>query len=240
MINRIAATGLMALFLGVVCFLALTSAPVVYAQAEEGSAIDILRYKINAELLPETHTLKAQTQVTFKALKQTQSAVLEMNGSLAITSIKAPDGKTELQFIQDRVNELNVKINLGQLYQAGSDITLTFDYAGPLATSEGGPIADTRLAYIGTEGSYLLYAARWFPFHGYAADRATSEISITVPGNWTVAGHSSAPVAVTSVAQAYTQFSQGVSQIQSATPAISSSSPVAEPGAMTNEAPKMA
>ena len=197
MINRIAATGLMALFLGLVCFLALTSAPVVYAQAEEGSAIDILRYKINAELLPETHTLKAQTQVTFKALKQTQSAVLEMNGSLAITSIKAPDGKTELQFIQDKVNELNVKINLGQLYQAGSEITLTFDYAGPLATPEGGPVPDKKLAYVGPEGSYLFYSSRWFPFHGYAADRATSDISFTAPATWTVAGHSDNPITPT-------------------------------------------
>src|SRR6185369_6798911 len=85
----------------------------------------------------------------------------------------------------------------GQLYAAGVDITLTFDYAGALATPEGGPIADTRLAYIGPEGSYLFYAARWFPFHGYASDRTTSEISLTVPKGWTVAGHSANPVSST-------------------------------------------
>lgn len=169
-------------------------APKAFAQTEQVPPLDIAHYKINAELLPDSHTLKAQAIVKFKTIKQTQSAVLEMNGSLVISSVKGPDGKTALQFIQDRVNELNVKINLGQLYPAGSEITLTFDYAGPLATPEGGPIADTRLAYVGPEGSYLFYAARWFPFHGYAADRATSEISLTVPGNWTVAGHSANPV----------------------------------------------
>lgn len=163
-------------------------------QTEQASPIDITHYKINAELLPDAHTLKAQATVTLKALKPTQSAVLEMNGSLAISSVRAADGKTALQFIQDKVNELNVKINLGQLYAAGSDITLIFEYAGPLATPEGGPIADTRLAYVGPEGSYLFYAARWFPFHGYAADRATSEISLTVPAAWTVAGHSASAV----------------------------------------------
>lgn len=168
-------------------------APKALAQNEQVPPIDINSYKINAELVPDSHTLKAQATVKFKTLKQTQSAVLEMNGSLTISSVKGPDGKA-LQFIQDRVNELNVKINLGQLYPAGSEITLTFDYAGPLATPEGGPIADTRLAYVGPEGSYLFYAARWFPFHGYAADRATSEISLTVPGNWNVAGHSASPV----------------------------------------------
>ena len=168
--------------------------PGALAQTEQVPAIDITHYKINAELLPDSHILKAQTTVTLKAIKQTQSAVLEMNGSLTISSVKGPDGKTALQFIQDRVNEFNVKINLGQLYAAGSDITLTFEYAGPLATPEGGPIADTRLAYVGPEGSYLFYASRWFPFHGYAADRATSDISLTVPANWTVAGHSANPV----------------------------------------------
>lgn len=179
-----------------VAFLALLSAlaPRALAQNEQAPAIDITHYKINAELLPDSHILKAQAIVTFKAIKQTQSAVLEMNGSLTISSVKGPDGKTALQFIQDRVNEFNVKVNLGQLYPAGSDVTLTFDYSGPLATPEGGPIADTRLAYVGPEGSYLFYAARWFPFHGYAADRATSDISLTVPGNWTVAGHSANPV----------------------------------------------
>ncbi|HLG17410.1 MAG TPA: M1 family aminopeptidase [Blastocatellia bacterium] len=161
---------------------------------EEGPTIDVTSYKIAAELLPDSHTLKAVTVITFKPAKQTQSAVFEMNGSLAITSVKGPDGKTALQFIQDRVNELNVKINLGQLYPAESDITLTFEYAGPLATSEGGPIPDRRLAYVGPEGSYLFYASRWFPFHGYAADRASSEITFTVPENWLVAGHSATPV----------------------------------------------
>ncbi|HXF39392.1 MAG TPA: M1 family aminopeptidase [Blastocatellia bacterium] len=169
--------------------------PSADAQTEQAPTIDVTNYKINVELLPESHSLKAQAIVTLKALKQTQSAVLEMNGSLTISSVKGPDGKTALQFIQDRVNEFNVKVNLGQLYPAGSDITLTFDYAGALATPEGGPIADTRLAYIGPEGSYLFYAARWFPFHGYAADRATSDISFTVPANWSVAGHSMNPVA---------------------------------------------
>jgi len=175
-----------------VCLFALV--PQALAQTDQATAIDVTKYKINAELLPDSHSLKAQTTVTFKALKPTQSAVFEMNGSLTISGVKGPDGKTALQFIQDRVNELNVKINLGQLYPAGSEITLTFDYAGPLATPEGGPIADTRLAYIGPEGSYLFYASRWFPFHGYASDRATSEISLTVPAAWTVAGHSVNPV----------------------------------------------
>lgn len=203
----------------------LTLASSVPAQSG-GDTLNIQHYKIFAEVLPETNTLKAQAVVTFKNLKQTQSAVFEMNGSLIISKVKASDGKTELQFIQDRVNEMNVKINLGQLYQPGSEVTLTFEYAGQLATPEGGPIPDTRLAYVGQEGAYLFYAARWFPFHGYAADRATSEISITVPENWLVAGHSATPVVTTNAYQAYLQFTQSLSQTPSgamlATPAVES------------------
>lgn len=176
--------------------LACACAPFALAQ-EQSSPVDITNYKINAELLPDSHTLKATATVTLKTLKQTQSVVLEMNGSLTVSGVRAADGKTVLQFIQDKVNELNVKVNLGKLYEANSEIILTFDYAGPLATPEGGPLPDTRLAYVGPEQAYLFYASRWFPFHGYAADRATSDISITVPKGWSVAGHSANPVTST-------------------------------------------
>src|ERR1051325_6792254 len=176
--------------------LALACAHATPAQ-DQSSPVDITHYKINAELLPDSHSLKATATVTMKTLKQTQSAVLEMNGSLTVTAVRGADGKTALQFIQDKVNELNVKVNLGKLYEANSELILTFDYAGPLATPEGGPLPDTRMAYIGPEQAYLFYAARWFPFHGYASDRATSDISITVPKGWTVAGPTSAPVTST-------------------------------------------
>ena len=156
---------------------ALFSVTVAVQAQEEGPAIDVTHYKIDAELVPDSHTLKARAAVSFKPLKQTQSAVFEMNGSLSISAVTAPDGKTALQFIQDKVNELNVKVNLGRLYEPGSEVTLTFDYTGQLATPEGGPIPDKRMAYVGPEGSYLLYGARWFPFHGYASDLATSEIA---------------------------------------------------------------
>src|SRR5207302_6578929 len=115
------------------------------------SPLDITHYKINAELLPDSHTLKATATVTLKALKQTQSVVLEMNGSLTVNGVKGADGKTALQFIQDKVNELNVKVNLGKLYEAGADITLTLAYAGPLATPQRAPPPDTPLASIAPE-----------------------------------------------------------------------------------------
>ena len=61
---------------------------------------------------------------------------------------------------------------------ANQPVTLRFRWSGALVSPEGGPLATKRLAYVGPEGSYLLYASRWFPFHDYAADRATSVIPI--------------------------------------------------------------
>ena len=83
-----------------------------------------------------------------------------------------------------------MRINLGQLYTAGKDVKLTFQYEGQLATADGGVLQDKRLSYVGPEGSYLLYAGRWFPFHDYFADRATAEIRLTVPKGISVTGYS--------------------------------------------------
>jgi hypothetical protein len=38
-----------------------------------------------------------------------------------------------------------------------------------------------------------MYASRWFPFHDYAADRATSDITFIVPSGLQVAGTSDDP-----------------------------------------------
>ena len=39
-----------------------------------------------------------------------------------------------------------------------------------------------------------MYASRWFPFHDYAADRATSDITFIVPAGLQVAGTSDDPI----------------------------------------------
>ena len=39
-----------------------------------------------------------------------------------------------------------------------------------------------------------MYASRWFPFHDYAADRATSDITLIVPTGLQVAGTSDDPI----------------------------------------------
>jgi tetratricopeptide (TPR) repeat protein len=103
----------------------------------------------------------------------------------------ATDG---LQFIQDNRENMNVRIDLGNVVPAKQPLTLAFEYEGALESPQGGPISNARLAYVGDQGSYLFYAARWFPFHEYVADRATYAINIKAPKGVLLAGYSEQPV----------------------------------------------
>lgn len=121
------------------------------------------------------------------------------------TPVKTPQTNAQTQplvtFIQDQVGVSDlgpsVKIDLGDTVTKGTKVTLRFKYSGVLATPQGGPLLTKRLAYVGSRDGYLMYAARWFPFHDYAADFATSDISISLPAGFNVVGVSDAPVTPT-------------------------------------------
>src|SRR5262245_1042223 len=115
------------------------------------------------------------------------------------SSPKAKDAAAQpasdsLQFIQDNRENMNVRIDLGNVVPAKQPLTLAFEYEGALESPQGGPISNARLAYVGDQGSYLFYASRWFPFHEYVGDRATYAINVKVPKGVLVAGYSEQPV----------------------------------------------
>src|SRR5947207_4255905 len=164
-----------------------------YAQQQPvaGARYDITNYRIEVQLSPNEHTLRAGADVTFVPLEATRSVVFELNGSLHVDSVEK-DGKALTGFVQDAVGAgalgPNVRIDLGQVVPAAQPVTVRIRWSGALASPEGGPLANKRLAYVGPEGSYLMYASRWFPFHDYAADRATADITIVVPTGMQVGG----------------------------------------------------
>ena len=90
-----------------------------------------------------------------------------------------------ITFVQDQTNSTDlgphVRVDLGDNVVKGTPVTLRFKYSGILDLPAGGPLLTKRLAYIGDNQGYLMYAARWFPFHDYAADPATSDITISLP-----------------------------------------------------------
>lgn len=165
---------------------------------QQGRArFDITSYRIEAQLIPDQHMLRAAADITLTPLDATRSLIFELNGSLKVEAIER-NGKPLTNFVQDAVGMdaigPNLRVDLGEVVPAATPVTLRIRWSGALISPEGGPLATKRLAYIGTEGSYLMYAARWFPFHDYAADLATSDITLIVPPGIQVAGASDQPV----------------------------------------------
>jgi aminopeptidase N len=177
--------------------LALATAAQQPAPQPAVNRFDVTHYRIEAQIIPEQHMLRAGADVTFVPLDATRSVVFELNGSLKVESIEK-DGKVLTGVVQDNVGVgslgPSVRVDLGQVLPANQPVTLRIRWSGALINPEGGPLATKRLAYVGTEGSYLMYASRWFPFHDYAADRATSDITFIVPAGLQVAGPSDEPV----------------------------------------------
>ncbi len=194
-----------------------------FAQQIQRTPFDVTNYLIDAQLAPTDNKLTATVDVSFVPKEDTRTVAFELNGSLKVDSVarvdrqpaatpaipattKAKPVKTtipagDVTFVQDQVGVSDlgpsVRIDLGDTVVKGTTVILRFKYNGILNTPSGGPLLTKRLAYVGDDQGYLMYAARWFPFHDYAADPATSDISITAPSGLQVVGYSDAPVTTT-------------------------------------------
>ena len=200
-------------------FLALVMLPVL-AQAVKRTPFDVTNYVMDVTLVPTERKLNATVDVAFTPLEDTRSVSFELNGSLKIDTITRQDrtvvslpvtspmsaknpakavAGNSLTFVQDQSNSSDlgphVRIDLGDNVVKGTPVVLRFKYSGILDGPAGGPLLTKRLAAVGENSGYLMYAARWFPFHDYAADPATSDISISLPAGLQLVGFSDAPVA---------------------------------------------
>ncbi len=173
--------------------------------------------KINATVdvtftpLEDTRSVSFELNGSLKIDTITRLNAGTMPGALPKTPVKptaqnpVTSAKTSaanpITFVQDQTNSTDlgphVRIDLGDNVVKGTPVTLRFKYSGILDLPTGGPLLNKRLAYIGDNIGYLLYAARWFPFHDYAADPATSDISISLPTGLQLTGFSDAPVSNT-------------------------------------------
>ena len=124
--------------------------------------------------------------------------VAKKPGAASAPAAAATVPSGQITFVQDQVGVSdigpNVRIDLGDNITKGMPVTLRFKYSGVLNTANGGPLLSKRLAYVGDSEGYLMYAARWFPFHDYAADLATADISISLPNGLQIVGYSDSPV----------------------------------------------
>ena len=150
-------------------------------------------FELNGSLKVEAVTRIGSTTV----LTSTTPATKGRPSKPAVTTTAAPTG--DVTFVQDQAGGSSdlgphVRVDLGTDVTKGTPITLRFKYSGILNLPTGGPLLNKRLAYVGETQGYLMYAARWFPFHDYAADLSTADITISLPGGYQVAGYSSQPV----------------------------------------------
>lgn len=209
------------------------------AQQVKRTDFDVTKYVIDAQLTPEDNKLTATADVTFAMLEDARNVSFELNGSLKIDTITRVAGSSaanplpaaprpvrtpsapaatastgSITFVQDQVGVSDlgpsVRIDFGDTLAKGTQVTLRFKYSGVLNTPSGGPLLSKRLAYVGEDQGYLMYAARWFPFHDYAADMASSEITLSVPGGMQVVGFSDTPATAAGGKFRFTQQKPGL------------------------------
>lgn len=153
---------------------------------------DVTKYTITAELYPSTHLLSAKARIDLVPNADLTTLSFELHSNLRVDKVVDAGGQ-EVAFRQDG---LSLSLSFVNPLPAGKPTSVTVNYGGPLASAEGSPVENLKLAYVGTEGSYLLYAGRWFPVSGYGVNRFAANLSVTVPSDETViaSGKPSVPV----------------------------------------------
>src|SRR5437016_11393123 len=169
------------------CILAI-SAPL---SAAERSRIQVNDYVIDADLAPKTHHITAKAKVKFTALDDISTAVFELNNALRVSRVTNEAGKV---MPTERVTQdYTVRVSLPEGMSKGQSQTLNFEYEGVLNTADDSPVEGLKLASIGPDTTYLLYAGRWFPMVGYNTNRFTAAINVTVPAFFEAIGSGSRP-----------------------------------------------
>jgi len=164
--------------------LALLLLPVVGRGQEPGAEprFDVTRYSIDAELFPSTHILTAKARIDFTPRADLTSLRFELHSALRVEEVLDAAGKP-LRFRQEG---LTLQVDFLNPVLQGKPSSITVRYGGSLASADGSPVENLKLAYVGPEGSYLLYTGRWFPVSGYRVNRFAAAMRITVPSGETV------------------------------------------------------
>jgi len=154
--------------------------------AAEKPRLVVNNYVIDAEIIPHAHKLVAKAKVTFTALDDISVATFELHNALRPTKVTDADSKP---LSPERVTQdSTIRVPLPNGLPKGQSTTLTIEYEGTLNSADESPVAGVKLASVGDDTAYLLYAGRWFPMVGYGTNRFSATMNITVPTNWTVIG----------------------------------------------------
>ena len=163
------------------------------SRAAEKARLRVDDYQIDAELDPHLHQITARAKVKFTALQDLNVAVFELHNDLRVT--KVVDEKNQPLSAERVTQDSTVRVQLPSGLSKDASTTLTFEYDGTLENADNSPVPGLKLAYIGDDSSYLLYAGRWFPVSGFGINRFTSTIRVTVPAHMVAIGSGVSSVA---------------------------------------------
>jgi tetratricopeptide (TPR) repeat protein len=156
------------------------------SRAAEKTHLRVDDYQIEVELTPHLHQISGRAKVKFTALQELSVAVFELHNDLRVTRVL--DDHDQPLSAERVTQDSTVRVPLPGGLAKDASTTLTFEYEGQLETADDSPVPGLKLAYVGDDTSYLLYAGRWFPMSGYGLNRFTSTISVTVPAHMLVIG----------------------------------------------------
>src|SRR5580692_2726256 len=126
------------------------------AKAAEKSRLRVDDYQIEATLEPHLHQITARAKVKFTAMQDLSVAVFELHNDLRVT--KVLDEKNQPLSAERVTQDSTVRVPLPSGLSKDSSMTLTFEYEGSLDTADDSPVPGLKLASIGDDTSYLLYA----------------------------------------------------------------------------------
>jgi len=164
-----------------------------YSQTKKSASsrprIDVQSCIIEANLTPDAHELVAAAVITFKPVQATDYVVFELSENLSVRKVLNSDG-VELEFGQDEIGPGFLSVRFAKPLTADSNVTIRIEYQGGFDRDRFSRMftRDEGSAYVGMEGTYLMYSAKWFPVNDYLVDRATGTLQVTVPLGMTVIG----------------------------------------------------
>lgn len=168
--------------------LALSMAPVWSVAQGVTPRFEVKNYDIHAELFPSEHLLSATARVDIIPNSDLVALAFELHSNLRVQKVVDGAGQ-EVSFKQDGQT---LSLSLLNPLPADKPASLTVTYGGMLNSADGSPVDGIKVAYIGPEGSYLLYVGRWFPVSAYSVNRFSATMAITVPSDETVIASGSA------------------------------------------------
>lgn len=151
--------------------------------------IEIRDYRIEATLIPDVHELEAAAAITFKSLEPIDSITFDMSDNLSVHRVLDSEG-VELDFDRNSTSPGSLTVRFSRTLAGGSTATIRIQYRGGFDRDRFSRIysRDDSSAYIGMEGIYLLYSAKWIPILRFLTDRAPTSLEVTVPLGMTVIG----------------------------------------------------